>query len=141
MPRANTSKAGSIVEFFRTSPMEIALLVMGMAKDAINARQAQVNKIREGQKKGKKKPGPKPGPKPAAPAPAAPAAEPLTPAKAKKKKPGPPKGTKASKARHTPPPPLEDSDALPLGDAADLTEGSELPPEGLEPDPTDPTDQ
>jgi hypothetical protein len=40
MPRAETSQAGRIVNYFRTAHLETAELVLGLAKDAIRERKA-----------------------------------------------------------------------------------------------------
>lgn len=67
MPRATQSKAGGVVAFFRTAPMEVAEAVLDMAKDAIKERKDRSVVIRTAQLKAKKKADSKAGPK-AAPA-------------------------------------------------------------------------
>lgn len=104
MPRAANSKAGSIVNFFRTAPMEVAVLVLGLCKDEIADRNAKVAKIREGQQAGKKKAAKvKPAKAVAIPAAA------IKPAKVRKRK-------SRAKARHAVPADLPIGDAETAGD-------------------------
>lgn len=46
MPRAQQSPAGRIVEFFRTSPLETAELVLGLCRDAVSARRQKSTKAK-----------------------------------------------------------------------------------------------
>lgn len=39
MPRAQQSKEGAILAFFQSAPLEVATLVMNLAKDALRERQ------------------------------------------------------------------------------------------------------
>lgn len=55
MPRATGSKAGAILAFFKSAHLEVAEMVLGMAKDAINGRKALADKVRAGQVKAAKK--------------------------------------------------------------------------------------
>lgn len=41
MPRANKSVAGTVVEFFRTTPLESADLILGLCQDAVRERKAK----------------------------------------------------------------------------------------------------
>lgn len=41
MPRAQLSKAGNIVAFFRTAPLETAELVLGLCRDEVSGRKSK----------------------------------------------------------------------------------------------------
>lgn len=47
MPRAQQSKVGAIVDFFRTAPLESADIVMQLSRDALNARKQKSEKAKE----------------------------------------------------------------------------------------------
>ena len=55
MPRAQTSPAGRITEFFRTAPMEVAEFAFGQVKDVLNERRAK-SKAAKDRAAGAKKP-------------------------------------------------------------------------------------
>lgn len=41
MPRVQMSRAGTIVEFFRTAPLETADLILGLCQDAVRGRKTK----------------------------------------------------------------------------------------------------
>lgn len=41
MPRATLSKEGSILAYFRTAPLEVATLILNLAKDVVREREGK----------------------------------------------------------------------------------------------------
>lgn len=109
MPRAQTSPAGRITEFFRTAPMEVAEFAFGQVRDVLNERRAKSKAAKDR----------------AAKAPAK-AASPATPKaavkKATKKKSHKKKVTAPPAAAVMPSLPLEETYETGTGDAGDAAD-------------------
>jgi len=114
MPRAQTSPAGRISEFFRTAPMEVAEFAFGQVRDVLNERRAKSKAAKDRAAGGKK-------PQAAAAPATARVAKPATKKKShKKKKPQTP--AVAATTTADPSLPLQDTYAEGAGDAGDAAD-------------------
>jgi hypothetical protein len=89
MPRALQLKASQIVKYFATAELAVAVMVLDLAREAVEDRKKVGRRIGRGKTKKQKAPAPVPAPAPAATHPAKASAKKVAKATKRRRRPGP----------------------------------------------------